>query len=343
MRINRLGLENFKRFPELELEFKNDVTLIVGNNGSGKTTVLQAIVALIGAATQELTAPSDLDWPGFNYALLQSNGKFLMAEADCSFSKEELDATLRYYEIIKDIKKLDYPPSKSHSATLRLLYPENKVESSSRGKLYQFRGAAYARQLPDLAVSKSVFEDVGSIYWYSEQRSSSSSRLAEMTGDTDSLRSFLLSRYRFHQRIKYDNYQMKEDERNFYEDLATLYGKVFRGRTFLGSEPRKSTSRHASSIFQPDWFFLFDGKNKYEVSEMSAGERAIFPVLLDFANLRINNSIIIIDELELHLHPPLQQAFYYALPSLGRNNQFIVTTHSDYVASLEDEKNIIRL
>jgi predicted ATP-dependent endonuclease of OLD family len=78
---------------------------------------------------------------------------------------------------------------------------------------------------------------------------------------------------------------------------------------------------------------------------MSAGERAIFPILMDFSRYNINNSIIIIDEIELHLHAPLQQAFVRALPKLGKHNQFIMTTHSDNVAVLfdEEENQIIRL
>ena len=65
--------------------------------------------------------------------------------------------------------------------------------------------------------------------------------------------------------------------------------------------------------------------------------------MIDFANWNINNSIILIDEVGLHLHPPLQQALIRALPKLGKNNQFIVTTHSDYVASLFQEHQIKRL
>jgi predicted ATP-dependent endonuclease of OLD family len=76
---------------------------------------------------------------------------------------------------------------------------------------------------------------------------------------------------------------------------------------------------------------------------MSAGERAIFPILLDFANRNINNSIIIIDEVELHLHPPLQQALIRSLPTWGVNNQFFITTHSDSVAAMFSESQIIRL
>lgn len=53
--------------------------------------------------------------------------------------------------------------------------------------------------------------------------------------------------------------------------------------------------------------------------------------------------MILIDELELHLHPPMQQAFLQALFKLGKNNQFIITTHSDYVEQIVPESNIIRL
>ncbi len=47
--------------------------------------------------------------------------------------------------------------------------------------------------------------------------------------------------------------------------------------------------------------------------------------------------------LELHLHPPMQQDFLQALFKLGKNNQFIITTYSDYVEQLISESNIIRL
>ena len=91
------------------------------------------------------------------------------------------------------------------------------------------------------------------------------------------------------------------------------------------------------------WFYLYDGKNQYEISEMSGGERAIFPILMDFVNWNINNSVILIDEIELHLHPPMQQTFLRALPKLGTNNQFIITTHSDHIEQLVPNDSIIRL
>ena len=59
-----------------------------------------------------------------------------------------------------------------------------------------------------------------------------------------------------------------------------------------------------------------------------SGRRACHFSFLDFANLNIHNSVILVDELELHLHPPLQQTLIRTVTDLGTNNQFIVTTHS---------------
>ncbi len=96
-------------------------------------------------------------------------------------------------------------------------------------------------------------------------------------------------------------------------------------------------------ILAEPWFYLFDGSHEYELGEMSGGERAIFPMIFDFANWGIHNSTILIDELELHLHPPLQQGLLKALRNLGNNNQFIITTHSDAVEAIVPPESIRRL
>lgn len=46
VRLKRLELENFRGFEKLALDFEDDLTVIVGANGAGKTTVLDAIVCI---------------------------------------------------------------------------------------------------------------------------------------------------------------------------------------------------------------------------------------------------------------------------------------------------------
>jgi len=55
MRIRRLHLENFKKFPMLDLELDSHFTLLVGENGAGKTSVLDALSVAAGIWLAEAT------------------------------------------------------------------------------------------------------------------------------------------------------------------------------------------------------------------------------------------------------------------------------------------------
>ncbi len=46
MKIEKLLLKNFRRFKEKEINFSDEFNILIGNNGSGKTTVLDAIYLL---------------------------------------------------------------------------------------------------------------------------------------------------------------------------------------------------------------------------------------------------------------------------------------------------------
>lgn len=47
IRLQRLELENFRGFEKLELDFEPDLTVLVGANGSGKTSILEAIICAV--------------------------------------------------------------------------------------------------------------------------------------------------------------------------------------------------------------------------------------------------------------------------------------------------------
>ena len=145
----------------------------------------------------------------------------------------------------------------------------------------------------------------------------------------------------FYQKIKSGKIQtLRPGQKDLYAELDKTYQTVFPQRRFEGPY----YPDEIDSIIAEPLFYLDDGKNKYEISEMSGGERAVFPILIDFANWNIHNSVILIDELELHLHPPIQQLLLRTLANLGKNNQFIITTHSYYVEKLvPPDAKIIRV
>jgi len=43
MHLNKLFMRNFKKFRRAEVEFQDGLTGIVGGNGSGKSTIVEAI------------------------------------------------------------------------------------------------------------------------------------------------------------------------------------------------------------------------------------------------------------------------------------------------------------
>ena len=48
MRIDRLELRNFKKFAVLDLSLHPQFTLLIGDNGAGKTSVLDALSVALG-------------------------------------------------------------------------------------------------------------------------------------------------------------------------------------------------------------------------------------------------------------------------------------------------------
>lgn len=342
MKVKSLKICNYKRFVEpYNCDFHDELTLLLGSNGSGKTSIMQMIAAMVGTATQELKNPSDLNWAGFNFDLINSNRLPLNAQLQVVFSNIELISTQALYDALPENNKQlrAVRPSTERNVQLTFNYNHNTVDAATSAQKFQFKGYSYAKMNAKFNASKSIFDNVGSIYWYSEERNAKSFKLdGSKKPNEDDIRSFLSNSYLFHNNIQTGRWSLKDDQRDIFSDLENNFKQVFPDRSFIGPVPR-----NGGDALQSAWFMLSDGTNQYEISEMSAGERAIFPILFDFANWKINNSIILIDELELHLHPPLQQAFLRALPLLGQNNQFIISTHSDYIASLVDEAQIIRL
>jgi predicted ATP-dependent endonuclease of OLD family len=93
-----------------------------------------------------------------------------------------------------------------------------------------------------------------------------------------------------------------------------------------------------------DFYFLIDRDGRiYDLAEMSSGEQAVFPLIYEFVRLDIQRSIVLIDELELHLHPPEQQRLLAALPKIGPDCQFIITTHSEFLSSAIPNEQEVRL
>lgn len=70
---------------------------------------------------------------------------------------------------------------------------------------------------------------------------------------------------------------------------------------------------------------------EFDITGLSSGEKQLFLRALALKFLEVNNSVILIDEPEISLHPQWQQKIIHVYESIGENNQLIIATHSPHI------------
>lgn len=355
MKISKMRIENFKRFDSLEIDFTNKLTkdiseqfLVLGDNGTGKTTVLQAIGLCLSICSGKIRNVSEFDWQGWVPDRYEKWGTPLV-ELDIHFSDEEIKATAEITEKWLELKKPERKtlPGKSKKLTLRLkgewyeVIDENG--KTSKDNMIQLKGRFYATQLIRTSPwARSFFENLPGFFWFDQFRNLATAPL-EGDENTTGRVSYSIGVSRLRRYLngwKLSQMAGADGGKDWLLELENSYKKVFPGRSFRGLEPM-----HKGGVPAPeDYFFtLSDGNRTYDIEEMSAGEQSVFPMLFEFVRMQIRNSIVLIDEVDLNLHPPLAQSLVSALPVLGNNCQFIMTTHSEAVSSIVSPEEIYRL
>ena len=98
-------------------------------------------------------------------------------------------------------------------------------------------------------------------------------------------------------------------------------------------------SKNAKSI--P--IFTNSSGDKFDINELSSGEKQLFLRTLAIKMLNPENSVILIDEPELSLHPKWQQRIVDVYRKIGKNNQIIIATHSPHILGSVKKDNIMLL
>ena len=123
-------------------------------------------------------------------------------------------------------------------------------------------------------------------------------------------------------------------------ELENLYQRIFPERSFWGVERLPSMDSPTES----ESYFVLKYKNRtYDIVEMSAGEQAVFPILYEVVRQQIAYSVVLIDEIDLNLHPPAAQFLVRQLLKISPTCQFIFTTHSESVSDVIGEDDTYRL
>jgi predicted ATP-binding protein involved in virulence len=314
MRIRSLTLKNFRGFENATLDLDRPLTVLFGVNGSGKSSVLEATAIALGAsllqahprsnATVTVILPADTD--------VRRGARAL-----------EVHAVLMNGEVTRTVEA-HHPPIAVQLPDLVLM------------QLYASAPALYAyySSTRTVATAGDAFASEGSNGAGNERVPPPAIRDSLGVGHLK-FRSFFQW---FKDREEEEN-ALKVREQNFGLDdpQLTAVRRAIAGMLPAGfSELR--VERH------PIHMVVQKGDATLAIDQLSDGEKLLLALTADLARRLAmvyaastdpleGEAIVLIDEIELHLHPSWQRTALAKLRSTFPNCQFIVTTHSPQVLS----------
>ena len=345
MKLERIHLHNFRCFERLTVEFDPKLTVIVAENGSGKTAILDAVATGFGRYLTKLGKRGQ--------ALKQSDIRITDKEQLAPFSAITVAAA----------KTNGSEPESLVWSLTRKRDPASKIDTSFPGTraLDQFALQSLQRQhqgtifLFPLLVYYGTNRAVLSEGQYSKSAAKKFAPLDALDGALESTSRFQ-SAFAWFQAMEDRDYSLPQ-----LKYVRTAVEKFF----FFSHAPHQEhslpilfshlrTQKHPSRLVIDR--LMPDGVTRtLQISQLSDGYRTMLGLVMDLARRQAQafaNSpnivsgfqafpcIVLIDEIDLHLHPAWQQTVLSSLQKIFRGTQFIVTTHSPQVLSTVKRESI---
>ena len=313
MKIEKVHIKNIKGIKDLELSFKKDdkildLIVLAGINGSGKTTILEAIKDFFYNTNVNY---SNLEKSNVNLDIFfEDFEKNKIEEAEKSsidnyeHKLQDFFSALQSYNFYRKnsndyyqnqiAKRFDIPP--------KIIYgpAENKFEeiqtySTTLSIEYEFINT----------INSNVIRDIPS---------------------------YIATRRNYLATIEED-LTMKEITNKVVNEINDIFNILELDVKLKGFSKDEKTM----PIFENS------AGEEFDINDLSSGEKQLFLRTLSIKMLEPNNSIILIDEPELSLHPKWQQRIIEVYKKIGENNQIIVATHSPHILGSVSNENIFIL
>jgi predicted ATP-binding protein involved in virulence len=318
MKITKVTLQNFRGIGSLELDFPIDQNIIalVGNNGVGKSSILDAITALLSTALFMIdygdNAKLTNGQSGVHLKFFKdSDIKISKATTSCKIilSSKYRAYTLSVSRSFNEFDRIDtHDISDEVSENLLIYYP-----SSRQVRL------------------------ISSIFGIVTSKNSDSDKA---TGFDDLFSWFkILEDIENEERLERNSDYRDRNLEAVREAVSSILGS-----SFVRLRVKRATN---------DLVVNKEGTD-ISINLLSDGEKSLISLVSDLAkklattyqNLKNpleGNGIVLIDEIELHMHPTWQRMVIPRLTQTFPNCQFIITTHSPQVLSHVQPESIYLL
>ncbi len=320
IKILTLTLENFRGIKELQLPFEPGLTAIAAVNGGGKTTVIDALAMLLSWLTARTKRDSG---KGGRIKEVEINNDRKHAQLSLQTSSGE-------WSIGKTRKGTDFVVISNLLALANIVRQlRGQLETENSLPVFAFYPVNRAVRDDDFPKRIRIKHEFDPISVYDD---------------------FLTSSANF--RLFFEWFREREDIEN--ENLRTN-GILQNVDTLEFLDLQLEAVRSALEKFLPEYhdfrikrqplrMVVTKGDQELIIDSLSVGETCFIALIgdiarrLSIANPRKRNplegeGVILIDEIDLHLHPAWQRRAVTNLTKVFPNVQFVVTTHSPQILS----------
>lgn len=362
MRIDRLELRNFKKYANAVFEFPRPLVgpggsfhILIGVNGSGKTTILDAAAVALGVW---LERPPDPLLANSRRGLRRDDKRLVgIQQGDRTlFQRVAEDMTVKATGTILDLANVTWGPvlpagkAKSNNA-------ESKPVLTAIGSAYDQVGRGEPVLLPVIG-----YYGAGRAWLSHNERNKAKAKGSGPANRWEAFYDCLNERVRVS-----DLAQWFRDE---HIEMGNRRGRYRPGfevvrRAVLGCVPGADGIWYDSDS---DEIALSIQGNPQPFGNLSAGQRVLLAVVADLAIRMVTQNnfllptdelgpndvplprvlartpgVVLIDELDVHLHPKWQRGVVESLRKMFPAVQFIATTHSPFIVQSLREEELINL
>jgi predicted ATP-binding protein involved in virulence len=345
MFLKTLTLTHVRAFKQAEFAFRPGMNLIVGINGVGKSTVLDALRILLSQAlpkfSQSRNKPLNFEISDLTIDATSLNANLIFEVDNTELGWNVMQYRERYVPIsdstgkvrlqtyspgdrevmvflggkVPPFKKVSPQPLAIYFSPRRALASTAKSSSKTKGLAAAFTDALAHREL-----RLTEFAD-----WWLAQIDLAAEGAPNAQRHLDSLAKAIT---------------------NFLETCADI--QVWRETYTHQNKNGQKTQKYVTQLTIDKADTILD------LRQLSDGERGILAIVLDLAR-RLSQAnpnledplqaeaVVLIDELDLHLHPKWQRTIVQKLTTTFPNCQFIATTHSPLIVGEVPPENIILL
>jgi len=350
MKISWLSIKDFRGFQDCEITLSQDSNIVVfiGVNGAGKSAILDAISILLNVLVCQIDTPKnssqnliqdDINLNAEKYILqAQFTGnihKKGLSESKYSIDSYEISLTYFFADVATIAISGDFIKSIQSSIL------ENELFNLPIFICYQVDGNIIGnRKKEDLTYP--------SKYKHSQFFAYENAFSNKMNSFSDFSKWFREEDLENQEQIRLKDFNYRNKRLEVIRSAINSFLNKFEFARFsdLLVERSRSTSKRNNPNEESIISYLIIDKDgqKFKFSQLSSGEKMMLSLVVDIArrlviaNPSLENKlegegIVLIDEIDLHLHPQWQRKLLPALTHTFPNIQFIVTTHSPQVLS----------